>query len=230
MNLYRPLTLTLLLATFVSTSCSKNTPPPTSSSSAGALTANTSLNLAARPFAKHQLNTPGFHYMNEFIRPDVRARMDEEPVGDADSSYDPATVEPVAPSDEPAAEPESRNEEPEQENRGTDENPAGISLESAKFTWAKKSFGDAVKASPTSHGVIVLYADENYFDTERLMAYIQEGRDRIAEASGAPGDRIQVVYGGYRSLPQVEMWVIREGETMPEFKPDDRSKPSQPEN
>ena len=213
----------------VSTSCSKDAPPP-SSSSAGALTANASLNLAARPFAKHQLNTPGFHYMNDFIRPDVRARMDEEPVGDADGGYDPATVEPVSPPDEAGPEPEARNEEPEQPQGSTDESPAGISLESAKFVWAKKSFGDAVKASPTSQGVIVLYADENYFDTERLMAYIQEGRDRIVEASGAPSERIQVVYGGYRSMPQVELWVIREGETMPEFKPDDRSKASQPEN
>ena len=229
MNFYRPLALTLLLSVLVSTSCSKDAPP--ASSSAGSLTANASLNLAARPFAKHQLNTPGFHYMNDFIRADVRARMDEEPVGDADGSYDPATVEPVSPpSDEPAPEPEARNEEPEQQYGSTDENPAGISLEAAKFLWAKKSFGDAVKAAPTSHGVIVLYADENYFDTERLMAYIQEGRDRIAEASGAPGDRIQVVYGGYRSMPQVELWVIREGEAMPEFKPDDRSKMSQPEN
>ena len=56
------------------------------------------------------------------------------------------------------------------------------------------------------------------------MAFMEHGRDRIAEESGIPGDRLQVVFGGYRGVPQVELWLVPDGAAMPEFKPDDRSK------
>ena len=105
---------------------------------------------------------------------------------------------------------------------------AGSRLDTLKYSWAKKAFGDAVKANPTNTGVIVLYADENYYDAERLTRYVEEGRDRIAESSAIPGDRIQVVFGGYRAVPQVEIWVVPQGGPMPEFKTDDRSKPAEP--
>ena len=230
MNLSRSITLTLLVAVLSSTSCSKDATPP-ASSSAGALTANAALNLAPRPFAKHQLNTSGFHFLNEFVRPEVRSRMDEEPVGDTDGSFDPGAAETANSGEQPA--PEVAGEEPAPETQDPpvvdeDSNPAGIRLDTMKFVWAKQSFGDAVKAAPGSHGVIVLYADENYYDIERLVAYIEEGRDRIAEASGVGNEQLQVVFGGYRSMPQVELWVIRQGESLPEFKPDDRSRQNEP--
>ena len=72
--------------------------------------------------------------------------------------------------------------------------------------------------------MIVVYADENYFELERLMVYIEEGRDKIATASKLGGERFQVVFGGYRATPQVEMWIVPQGGPMPEFKPDERPK------
>ncbi len=229
MNLSRSIAAFTLLTALVSTSCSKDAPP--ASSSAGALTANSALNtLAVRPFAKQNLGSAGFHFMNDFIRPEIRSRMDEEPTGDTDGGYDPGAVDlsgGVSESSEPSGETPN---EPENPVTVDDAAQNGIPLDTMKFAWAKKSFGEAVKAAPGSHGVIVLYADENYYDTERLLAYIDEGRNRIAETSGVGSERLQVVFGGYRAVPQVELWVIREGESMPELKPDDRSKVNEPEN
>jgi hypothetical protein len=230
MNLNRSLTLTLLLTICTSTSCSKDTVQPASSST-GALTANSALNnLPARPFARHVLNASGFHFLNEFIRPEVRSRIDEEPVGDSDGTYDPSTLGPEISGGEGQSESsEGQTEEVQQDAVSTEEsNPTG-STDSLKFGWAKKAFGDALKASPASSGVIVLYADENYFDINRLMAFVEDGRNRIAERSAIGGDRIQVVFGGYRGAPQLELWVVPNG-SMPELKPEDRSKSSGPEN
>jgi hypothetical protein len=185
-------------------------------------------NLAARPFSRQTLNAAGANYLNEFILPGVRARLDEEPVGDADSGFDPSTIDPATSSDQAGqSEPsgEAQNEDTQQPAAGESEDgyPAGSRLDTLKYAWAKKAFGEAVKANPTNNGVIVLYADENYYDAERLTRFIEEGRDRIAESAAIPGDRVQVVFGGYRAVPQVELWVVPQGGPMPEFKPDERS-------
>jgi len=230
MKLDRSFALLLLLSVMVSASCGKE--PVSPSSSSAALTANATLNNPApRQFGRHMLTVAGLHTMSEFIRSDVRSRIDEEPVGDTDGSYDPSTLDPTAPAEEPQA--ESRVEQPEEAQpnvaTGEDANPI-VSSDARKFLWAKKSFGDAVKADLTTYGVIVLYADEDYYDINSLMAFVEDGRSRIAKRSGIEGDRIQVVYGGYRGVPQVELWLVPEGGPMPEFRTDDRSKAAGPEN
>jgi hypothetical protein len=231
MNLYRSVALIVLLSTLFSAACGKAA-TPSSSSSAGALTANSSFNpVPAKSFGRHTLNSAGSNYLNEFIRPEVRARLDEEPVGDTDGGYEPGASE-AASSDQSQEEPaaEAQNEEqPQNAQPGSEESyPAGSRLDTLKFSWARKAFGDAVKASPTNTGVIVLYADENYYDVERLTAFIEEGRHKVAEMSGVGDERIQVLFGGYRGVAQVELWVVPQGSSMPEFKPDARPKTGQP--
>jgi hypothetical protein len=232
MKLYRSFAAIIFLSTVFSASCSKATPP--ASSTAGSLTANSAINsLAARPFSRQTLNAAGGNYLNQFILPEVRARLDEEPVGDADSGFDPSTIDPATSSDqvgtsESSAEPQNEDAQQPAPAESEEGYPAGSRLDTLKYAWAKKAFGEAVKASPTNSGVIVLYADENYYDAEKLTRFVEEGRDRIAESAAIPGDRIQVVFGGYRAIPQVELWVVPQGGPMPEFKTDDRSKPAEP--
>jgi hypothetical protein len=235
MRLFRAVTVLLILSTFLSAACGKAAVEPSSSSSAGALTANTALgNSAPKRFARHGLNSGGAGYLNEFVKPEVRARLDEEPTGDADGGYDPGAASDTGSSSEqsePEPGGEGQNAEPENQNVPSEDSPTGTArLDTLKYSWATKAFGDAVKASPTTTGVIVLYANENHYDIERLMSFVEGGRNRIAEMSGIGGERIQVVFGGYRSMPQVELWVVPQGSPMPEFKADDRSKPSDPED
>lgn len=232
MKLHRSVSVLIFLSTLFSASCAK-TPAP--SSSAGALTANSAFNnFAARPFARHTLNAAGSNYLNEYLLPEVRARLDEEPVGDADSDYDPATLDPGSSSSdqsisESPAEGQTEDVRQSDASDNDDTFPAGSRLDTLKYSWAKKAFGEAVKASPANTGIVVLYVDENYYDVARLMSFVEGGRDRIAEMSAVGGERIQVVFGGYRAVPQVELWVVPQGGPMPEFKTDDRSKPGETE-
>lgn len=169
--------------------------------------------------------------MNEFIRADVRSRIDEEPVGDSDGGYDPSTLDTGASEGDSQAEPpaEGQAEEEQPAIPSGEDFDSAASSRSMKFGWAKKSFGDAIRANPTASGVIVVYADENYYDINNLMRFIEEGRELIAEKAVIGGERVQVVFGGYRGVPQIELWVVSDG-GMPELKPDDRSKASEPEN
>jgi len=173
------------------------------------------------------LGVNGLQSMNEFIRPDIRSRLDEEPTGDTDGGFDPSTVDTSSSSsEEPQAETaETRAEEhPPQHNPVSEDQNAAEGQAARKFLWAKKSFGDAINAQPTNVGVVVLYADENYFDVNGLMSYVEDGRNLIAKKSGIESNRIQVVFGGYRASAQVELWVIPEGGAMPEFKTETRPK------
>ena len=181
-------------------------------------------NLAARPFGRHTLNATGSGYLAEFMRPDVRAKLDEEPVGDGDASYDPSAAASVISSDAETESNELSTEGGEQPVSGEhdDGSTSASRIDTLKYSWARKGFGEAVNAKPTNNGVIVLYADENTYDLERLMRFVEGGRDQIAELSGIGNERIPVVFGGYRAMPQVELWVIPEGGAMPEFKPDSR--------
>ena len=205
--------------------CSSTSVPP-ASSPAGALTANSAaVNPIPRPFEKHTL-TSG-NYLSQFIRPEVRAKLDEEPTGDADAGYDPAASDTSSSSDQsPAESAEAQGDtaEPHPVAESDESFKEGARLDTLKFAWARQAFGDAVKASPTNVGVIVVYADENYFELDRLMRYIEEGRDKIAISSKIGGDRVQVVFGGYRAAPQIEMWIVPQGGRMPELKPEERPK------
>src|SRR5829696_5470651 len=113
MTLSKSFVIVISLATLFAASCGKATPPP-ASSSAGALTANSSLNNApVRPFGRHNLSGAGSTYLSDFIRPDVRARLDEEPGGDADGGYDPSTADPAGSSEAASAESGADNQNEE---------------------------------------------------------------------------------------------------------------------
>ena len=232
MNLFRASSVIILFSTLFSASCGKSTPP--GSSSAGALTADSALiNSAARPFGRHTLNATGSGSLVEFMRPEVRARLGEEPVGDGDGSYDPSASGDVMSSETETRSPsESSAETGDQAVPGEhDEGYASSSrLDTLKYSWARKGFGDAVKSQPTNNGVIILYADDNTYDIQRLIGFVEGGRNQVAELSGLGNERIQVVFGGYRAMPQVELWVIPDGGQMPEFKPDSRSESLKSEN
>ena len=225
MKSYRSVAVIVFVSIFFSMACSATSVPP-ASSPAGALTANSAaVNPIPRPFEKHTLSSG--NYLNQFIRPEIRAKLDEEPTGDADASYDPSTSEATSSADQSQTEPAGEDQNAAEQHPVAESDESfreGTRLDTLKFAWARPAFGDAVKASPTNTGVIVVYADENYFELERLMGYIEEGRDKIATASKLGGERFQVVFGGYRATPQVEMWIVPQGGPMPEFKPEERPK------
>lgn len=178
---------------------------------------------APRMFDRRMLDVAGFHNLNEFIRPEVRDRLDKEPVGDGDEYVEQPSVSDASSNDKPSGEDVNNEDETDHGTRRRD-------LEQVKFSWARKKFGDALVADPTVTGAIVLYADEAYYDVYKMLHLIDQGRDRLAADGGFDAGRIQVIFGGYRGSAQVELWIIPEGQTLPEAKPEDREAPAGPDS
>ncbi len=211
----RSLTSLAIIITAIAglTSCIKEA--PRNSSTTGAFRSNSAAP-TTRMFDRRSLNVTGFRHLDEFIRPEVREKLDVEPVGESDV-YLPPTFGSSGESVD------AETQEPFNEENPTQQ----LEIDKAKFQWAKKKFGDALAADAAAMGVIILYADENYYDLGRLNAFVDEGRGRIATESGIDPARIQIVYGGYRGMAQVEMWIVPAGEQRPELKPENRD--AQPE-
>ncbi|MFN0138964.1 MAG: hypothetical protein ACKVQW_02610 [Pyrinomonadaceae bacterium] len=178
---------------------------------------------APRMFDRRMLDVAGFHNLNEFIRPEVRDRLDKEPVGDGDEYVEQPSVSDSSSNDEPSGETVNTEDETDLDTRARD-------LEKVKFSWARRKFGDALIADPTVTGAIVLYADDTFYDIYRMLHLIDQGRDRLAADGGFDASRIQVIFGGYRGKAQVELWIIPEGQTLPEAKPEDREASAGPDS
>lgn len=164
---------------------------------------------AAKMFERRSLYSSGFRYLDDFIHPEVRLRLDAEPTGESDVY--------VAPSYE------APSSEPSEQEPFNEENPSSrLELEKAKYLWASKKYGDAIAADRNAYGTIIFYADEAYYDIGRLEYFVNEGRDRLAASSGVEPNRIQVIYGGYRGMAQVEMWTVPVGQESPTPKPESR--------
>lgn len=95
-------------------------------------------------------------------------------------------------------------------------------LEAIRFSWTNKKFAPAVAKTKGSYGVMIYYADDQFYDISRLEPFIAAGRDRMAYAAGIFGESIQIIFGGFRSQPQVEYWLVPANGTRPVAKPEAR--------
>jgi hypothetical protein len=195
------ITFTLM---FTTAACSKSAPKP--STSEAALSAKTGNDAPGqgRLMQRENLTAARSNALADFIIPEVRMRLDqEEGSGVQDGSSDePVDMSETTPGEDSVINPDE--------------------VESLRFSWAKKKFGEALRKDETASGVFILYADENYYEVGRLLNFIEEGRDRVAANSEIDPARIKVVFGGYRGLAQVEFWVVAQGDNMPEPRPEER--------
>ncbi len=101
-------------------------------------------------------------------------------------------------------------------------------LDAIRFNWTNKKFAPAIAKTKGSYGVMIYYADDQFYDISRLEPFIAAGRDRIAKAANLDPALIQVIFGGYRGQPQVEYWLVPDGGNQPIANPEDRdsSEPS----
>jgi hypothetical protein len=150
--------------------------------------------------------------LDEFIRPAVRAQLDEEErLRELEESLEDSK------GDEGVAEPDSEGEltagpEAEEEKLSPDE------IEEQRFHWANESFGDALPKG--ARGVIIVYAHEDY-DLAKLTRFVEQGAARIAAAAKLKGSRITVVYGGYRAQIEIEYYIVPKGGRDPQPAPDE---------
>ena len=94
--------------------------------------------------------------------------------------------------------------------------------EEFRFRWVSIVFGKVLAKRLDSSGVIIFYADDEYYDVGKLTGFIEEGVRRIEVSANAVIGRTKIVFGGFRSSPQVEYWVVPSGSSDPEPKPEER--------
>jgi len=159
------------------------------------------------PKGKTYLYDKGFFQdVSEFALP-VAEDFIEEPAEENTDSEETAESEEIADLEE--TEPEVVEEEtapeelPEETSELTEEE-----LEALKFGWLDERIADLVKKEKKSRGVIIFYADEIEYDINKIRAHIEEGRTRLIKNSGLSAEHFEIVFGGYRASPEIELWFV----------------------
>ncbi len=164
-------------------------------------------------YDNNALYSDSYDFLDEFILPSVKAKMEEE----ARLGEEQARAEELN-SGEPI-----ENEAETVEETFEIEKPTPEEIEEATFSWVNEKFGEIIKKQKDSSGVIVFYADDAYYDVGKLQNLIEEGKQKIAESSKIPTDKIQVVYGGYRERVQAEFWIVPKKGESPTPRPEEKS-------
>jgi hypothetical protein len=85
------------------------------------------------------------------------------------------------------------------------------------------AFNEKLKEDTGSRGVVIFYADDKMVDVNKIRGDV-ESRVKIYAGEAKIGlDRFQIVFGGYRSGIDIEMWVAPKTAKAPQIKPDQRS-------
>ncbi len=95
-------------------------------------------------------------------------------------------------------------------------------IQDLKFYWVNKKFPVEIAAKKGSNGVMIFYADDQYYDINKLQHFVDEGRDFLSAAGNLPAGRIQVLFGGYGANPYVEYYIVPKGSKPPEPNPEER--------
>jgi hypothetical protein len=74
--------------------------------------------------------------------------------------------------------------------------------------WVSSKFGEVLKNQKSSTGVMIFYADEEYFDILKVQTEIENGRQKIVNESKISSNKIKIVFGGYRDDITIEFWVV----------------------
>jgi hypothetical protein len=113
-------------------------------------------------------------------------------------------------------------EEIVQETNSEETKLSAEELEEIKFDWTSDRFGSFLEKNKKMKGVIIFYADEQEFDIGKVASHIEEGKQRIAKAAKIKPERMQIIFGGYKSYIQIEFWAVPEKGIFPVPKPDER--------
>jgi len=135
----------------------------------------------------------------ERIKWEEEARLERIAAGEED-----VEIEPV---------PEEVTEEI-QPDESPEEEPERFSL--------SESFGTLLGKREDSRGVIIFYADDQHYDIAKIRGLLEEGIERFSDSFPQEAGRIELVFGGYRSITGVEYWIVPEEGEAPVATPEER--------
>lgn len=156
-------------------------------------------------------------FLKDFVLPSVQAEIDEQNrlAEEEWKRENPETGESaettVEETTEESAEEETSVEQPTQEE-----------IDEIKFSWTNARFGEVIKKQKGATGVIIFYADDAYYDANKLQNFIEEGRNRIAAEAKISPEKIQVIFGGYRNMVEADFWVVPKKGEFPTPTPEQR--------
>lgn len=163
-------------------------------------------------------------FSDEFILPSVKAQQEAEAMAaEAELEAEEINEEANAETETPTVEEETDEAEIATVEEETEiEQPTPGEIEEAKFYWANEAFGEMIKKRKNSSGVIIFYADDAYYDVGKLQSHIEDGKRRIAEVAKISPDKIQVIFGGYRTGIEAEFWIVPKKGEFPAPTPEER--------
>lgn len=116
---------------------------------------------------------------------------------------------------------DSLTTEDENPGAGSEYVPVSDNVRGFQNSWS--SFNSKLKDNAGARGLVIFYADEKVLDVEKLrMDMSNRLRGHAAEAQ-IPVENFNLVYGGYRSGFEIEMWVVPHTAKTPEARPGKRS-------
>jgi hypothetical protein len=90
------------------------------------------------------------------------------------------------------------------------------------FYWFSKEFGGYLSLRPGIQGVIIFYADDQRYDIAQLTNHIDSAVSEFEQDGERIAGRVDIVYGGYRSWPEAEFFILPAGAAFPESTPEER--------
>lgn len=85
-----------------------------------------------------------------------------------------------------------------------------------------KELIEVLSQNETWQAKIFFYADKDKFDIETLQNFIQNQLKINFEKSDSDLNQVKIIYGGYRSHPQIDTWIIPKNGIEPEAMPDEK--------
>lgn len=162
--------------------------------------------------------------LSEFVLPEVLAKEEaEQKLADLEMEVQQASEENNAISEDNSEE----SEDAEDEENIEEPQLTAEEIKELRFSWIKGKFASQILKQKGSRGLIIFYADNEYYDIAKLTGFVEEARNLIAAEAKISPSQIGVMYGGYRHNVAADYWIVPKGADQPVFSPDERDLPEE---
>lgn len=154
--------------------------------------------------------------------------VDDDPYGRSRLALDSVRAKEIAEEEARLAEMEAEESEVDDEDGSHSEvfegdgHMHGAQSDADRLDWFDQRFLLQVQNRKGASGVIIIYADTEYYDLGKLHSFVTEARDHALKGVKIHSEDIKIVFGGYRDYPQAEYWIVPKGGKAPKPTPEER--------
>ena len=85
-----------------------------------------------------------------------------------------------------------------------------------------KDLSEVLSRDKTWRAVLIYYADKDERDIKELQQMIEVSLKPFVETSKLDLSRVKSIFGGYRTIPEIETWIVNKNGIEPEPMPDEK--------